>query len=75
MSRELDITLFVDEYGDRMEMFAQSVADSGLDNIGQITWRNAVAVSDGSSVVHPWYGSEETLVDHRATASGERARG
>ncbi len=41
---ELDITALVASFGDSPERFSNSVARSGMDNIGAITWRNACAV-------------------------------
>lgn len=38
---EIDITAFLSYYQDDMARFSNSRAESGLDNIGEITWRNA----------------------------------
>lgn len=39
---ELSITQFVKAHADHMHRFSDSIANSGLENIGQITWRNAI---------------------------------
>lgn len=41
---ELNITSFVRKYSDCMSNFSDSIANSGLQNIGAITWRNACNV-------------------------------
>lgn len=38
---EIDITRFVRAHRDHMESFSDSIANSGLQDIGRITWRNA----------------------------------
>lgn len=43
---ELNITRFVKAHSDCMEQFSSSIAESGLDNIGQVTWRNAMAAME-----------------------------
>lgn len=38
---ELNVTAFIARNCDNMDLFSDSIANSGLDNIGQITYRNA----------------------------------
>lgn len=46
---EINITAFVAAHGDTMTVFANSIAESGLQDIGAVTWRNALAaVADES---------------------------
>lgn len=46
---ELNITKLVERFEDSMESLSSSIADSGLENIGQVTWRNACeAMADES---------------------------
>jgi hypothetical protein len=61
---ELNITAFVLANADNMERFSDSIANSGLQNIGQVTWRNAMAAMQDES---SWLCSElSELVDHFA---------
>jgi hypothetical protein len=56
---ELDITRFVRANRDCMSNFSSSIAESGLQNIGQVTWRNATeAMADESS----WLTSDLTTL-------------
>jgi hypothetical protein len=61
---EINITRIVSLYGDCMERFSSSVAESGLGNIGAVTWRNACeAMADREE----WLTDELAgLVDHFA---------
>jgi hypothetical protein len=61
---ELDVTAFVTAYADCMEYFSCSIASSGLQNIGAITWRNAVDVAHNETLTAGWDADE--LVGHFA---------
>lgn len=61
---ELDITAWVARFGDEPERFSDSIANSGLQNIGQITWRNAVAAADECMLVTN--DNRDALVEHFA---------
>jgi hypothetical protein len=51
---ELNITRFVRANRDCMSNFSDSIANSGLQNIGQVTWRNAMtAMQDVSACLVP----------------------
>jgi hypothetical protein len=54
MSATFDVTLFVTQYADCMERFSDSVANSGMDNIAAITWRNAVAAGRDAALTAGW---------------------
>lgn len=61
---DLNVTAFVTAYADCMERFSSSIAESGLQNIGQITWRNALKAMDEPS---NWLCADlDALVDHFA---------
>jgi hypothetical protein len=57
---QLDITRFVRKHRDHMAMFSDSIANSGLQNISEITWRNAVEAAN----VAPLCEDLDALVEH-----------
>lgn len=59
---DINISRFVAAHSDAMEQFSDSVMNSGLSNIGQVTWRNACeAMADESN----WLCSDlDVLTDH-----------
>ncbi len=61
---EINITRFVRTYRDCMVRFSDSIANSGLQNIGSVTWRNACeAMADESA----WFTADlDTLREHFA---------
>jgi hypothetical protein len=61
---ELDITVWVERYGDNPERFSDSIANSGLQNIGQVTWRNAMDAAEDCMLVND--ANRDELVDHFA---------
>ncbi len=46
MCTTLEVTAFILRNEGRMEQFSSSIAESGLQNIGQVTWRNACAAME-----------------------------
>jgi len=74
---ELDITLFVEKYRDCMERFSDSIARSGREDIGKITWLNALdAVSDQAEpFLQGWdtHALQERFVDYGAWSEQELA--
>lgn len=63
MSTTIDITRFVMAHADAMDAFSNSIARSGLENIAQITWRNALDVIENGALLT---GDAEALVDYFA---------
>lgn len=63
---EIDITRFVNRYDGEMHAFSDSVANSGLENIGQVTWRNAMAAMADVSACLVLPAQCDELVDHFA---------
>lgn len=59
---EMNITAFVNAHADNMYAFSDSIANSGLTNIGALTWQNAMdAMADESA----WLTSDlAALVEH-----------
>lgn len=63
MSTSIDITRFVMDHSDCMDAFSSSVARSGLENIGEVTWRNALNVTEGGALLTE---DADALVDYFA---------
>lgn len=61
---ELDITAWVERFGDEPERFSDSAANSGLKNIGQITWRNAIDAASECMLVTD--ANRDEIVEHFA---------
>lgn len=59
---QIDITSWVERFGDEAERFSDSIARSGLQNIAQITWAYAVAAADETMFVTD--ATRDELVDH-----------
>lgn len=61
---QLDITEWIEKFGDEPEQFSNSIAKSGLKNIGQITWGNAVEAA--TEIMFVTDANRDELIDHFA---------
>lgn len=61
---ELDITEWVEKFGDEPEQFSDSIANSGLQSIGKINWQNAIKAA--SEVMLVTDENRDELIEHFA---------
>lgn len=70
---DINVTPFINEHLHNMSKFSDSVFNSGLDNIGEITWNNANDVAEELILVDDRNELESHFVEYGAWTAEELA--